>query len=108
MPRMELPHAVINLQQNEVGERAGQGVRADGTKKKVYQRPRDEIRVTSRQRAGIRFGLMTKIIKALQNGAAKHISIPFQQTSWVLFGGAEHYRKEKTAINQNIAFIKGI
>lgn len=34
MPRMELPHAVINLQQNEVGERAGQGVRADGTKKK--------------------------------------------------------------------------
>lgn len=33
MPRMELPHAVINLQQNEVGERAGQGVRAAGTKK---------------------------------------------------------------------------
>lgn len=47
---------------------------------------------------------MTKIIKALQNGAAKHISIPLLQTLWVLFGEAEHYSEEKTAINQN--FIK--
>lgn len=51
---------------------------------------------------------MTKIIEALQNGAAKHISIPLLQTLWVLFGEAKRYRKEKTAINQNIVIIKRI
>lgn len=51
---------------------------------------------------------MTKIIEALQNGAAKHISIPLLQTLWVLFGEAKRYRKDKTAINQNIVIIKRI
>ena len=49
---------------------------------------------------------MTNIIEALQNGAAKHTSIPLLQMLRVLFGEAEHFRKEKTAINQNIAIIK--
>lgn len=51
---------------------------------------------------------MTKIIEALQNGAAKHISIPLLQTLWVLFGETERYRKVKTAISQKTAFVKVI
>lgn len=105
---MKLPHAVINLQQNEVGDIAGQGVRAAGTKR-VYQQPWDEIRVTSRQWTGIRAWINDKNHWGFaERSGQAHCNPLILQTLWVFFGEAKRYRKEKTAINQNIAIIKRI